>query len=482
MQRQSISRLALAVSSALTLTLAANPAMAQSAPSGASESGGLTEIVVTAQRKSESLITVPVAVTAVNSEVLQRSNITSLESAAAVVPFVTIARVGAGNGGFMSIRGIASTPQDAGAQQSVLTNVDYVLIGRGRLATMAMFDIGQIEVLKGPQALYYGKNTTAGVFSITSNDPGRTFGGYIKGGYEFEARHRYVDAAVDYPLNDTLRMRVAGHYWKMRGYVYNAALPTAYPTIATSAYKPWVDAGITTAPGAADKWGPNDEEIAGRVTLVYEPSNDLTAKLKYTFAHTGNKGSGGTSLYLPYCFGGQTGITQIFAPNPVGAFDANSDCNADFRTSSGALPPALTKNAALMRDGVQYAFANGHLASLNIDYQVADHLKLSAITGYYNVVYQGTGNYSPSVWSGVFAATRDTAWGLSQELRLASDFDAPVNFELGAFIDRLHQDTNGQSIVAPHAADPVTGQYITYARTTNSTSRSYSVFGKVNWE
>lgn len=478
MNTQSISRLALVASSALSLTFAANPALAQSAPSGASDTGGLTEIVVTAQRKSESLISVPVAVTAVNSEVLQRANVTSIESAAAIVPFVTITRVGAGNGGFMSIRGIGSTPVDAGAQQSVLSNIDYVLIGRGRLATMAMFDIGQVEVLKGPQALYYGKNTTAGVFSITSNDPGRTFGGYVKAGYEFEAHQRYLDAAVDVPLGETLRARVAGHYSKMRGYVRNTALPTAYPV--GSAYQPWINAGITTAPGAYAPWGPNDEEIGGRLTLVYEPSSDFTAKLKYTYAHTGNKGLGGTALYQPYCFNA-TNISQVFAP-AAGVVDPYSDCNRDQVMSSGALPQGLTKNAGLYRDGVQYAFANGQLASLNIDYQIADNLKLSAITGYYNVIYQGTGNYSQSVWAGVFAATRDTAWGLSQELRLESDFDSPVNFEIGAFVDRLHQDTNGQSIVAPHAADPVTGQFVTYARTTDSTSRSYSVFGKVKWD
>jgi len=473
MNSQSISRLALIASSALSLTFAANPAFAQTAEAGASDNGGLADIVVTAQRKSESLIDVPVAVTAVDSAVLQRSNITSLESAAAIVPFVTIARVGSGNGGFMSIRGIASTPQDAGAQQSVLTNIDYVLIGRGRLATMAMFDVGQVEVLKGPQALYYGKNTTAGVFSMTSNDPGRNFGGYVKAGYEFEAHQRSVDAAVDYPLNDTLRMRVAGHYSKMRGYTYNAAVATPYPV--GSAYQPWINAGATVAPGASNPWGPADEEVGGRVTMVYEPTSELTAKLKYTYARTTAHGTGGTALYQPYCVGNTTLAT-------FGVNDPYSDCNRDFRISAGDWPSILASKTPMLRDGVPYAFANGHLASLNIDYQVADNLKLSAITGYYNVVYQGTGNFSPTVWAGIFTGTRDGAWGLSQELRLASSYDGPVNFEIGAFLDKLHQYTFGAAAVAPTPADPATGQFITYSRFTDSTSRSYSAFGKVNWE
>ncbi len=59
---------------------------------------------------------------------------------------------------------------DTGVQQSVLANVDDVLIGRGRLIRAGLFDVQQMEVLKGPQALFYGKNSPAGAVSITSAD------------------------------------------------------------------------------------------------------------------------------------------------------------------------------------------------------------------------------------------------------------------------------------------------------------------------
>ena len=116
-------RIAMIASTALSFVLTATVTYAQTTEAPAEEteaSGGLSEIVVTARRKSESLIDVPVAVTAVNAEVLDRANITSLESAAAIVPFVTISRVASGNGGFMSIRGIASTPQDAGGLPAMI--------------------------------------------------------------------------------------------------------------------------------------------------------------------------------------------------------------------------------------------------------------------------------------------------------------------------------------------------------------------------
>ncbi len=468
----------LAAGAALAFILATDAAHAQSADPQQAEdtesAGGLSDIVVTARRKSESLISVPLAVTAVNSAMLERSNVTSLESAAAIVPFVTVARVGAGNGGFMSIRGIASTPQDAGAQQSVLTNIDYILIGRGRLATMAMFDIKQIEVLKGPQSLYYGKNTTAGVFSITSNDPGSTLGGYVKAGYEFEAQQRYLDAAVDVPLNESLKMRVAGHYSKMRGWIRNKAVATAYPV--GGAYQPWITAGITTAPGASSGWGPNDQELAGRVTLVYQPTSDLTAKLKYTFGRTTNTSMGATGLYLPYCLNGQTGVTSF------GALDPYSDCNRDYVTSMGNLPPAIAATNPMYRDGRMFAKTVGHLASLNIDYSLSDNLTLASITGYYHVNFDGSGNFSPSVWAGVFPAFADKASGISQELRLASDFDTPVNFEIGGFIDSLKMSSATSSNVVVSRPDPASGRFDTYTRIYDAKSHSYSVFGKLNWK
>lgn len=468
---------ALCSSTALAASISGSPAFAQASQDAApvaeqnQPSVGLEDIIVTARRSSESLIDVPVAVTAVDSAMLQRANVNSLESAAAIVPFVTIARVGAGNGGFMSIRGIASTPQDAGAQQSVLTNIDYVLVGRGRMATLSMFDIAQVEVLKGPQSLYYGKNTTAGVFSVTSVDPGNEFGGYVRGGYEFEANQRYVDAAIDVPLSEALAMRVAGHFSKMRGYVYNAAVATPYPNI--PAFAPYIAVGASP-PGASNPWGPSDRELAGRVTLLYTPSSDLTVRLKYTYGDV--KGGGGDELYLPYC---RPGLTQITS---FGVADPYSDCKQDFRISSGDFPQQLTVGAPLLRDGVPYSITRGHLASLNIDYQLSDALKLSAITGYYNVFYQGSANFSPAVWAGIFTATRDKAWGLSQEVRLASEFDAPVNFEIGGYVDRLHQDTFGNAAIGPAPRDPATGRFTTYNRLTDSDSHSYSMFGRINWD
>lgn len=461
--------------SSLAIMLAATPAFAQSASdneSAARPSEGLSEIIVTARRKEESLIDVPVAVTAVNSEVLARANVTSLESAAAIVPFVTIARVTSGNGGFMSIRGIASTPQDAGAQQSVLTNIDYVLVGRGRMATMAMFDIAQIEVLKGPQALYFGKNTTAGVVSITSRDPGQDFGGTVKAGYEFEANQRYLDAAVDVPLTDALRMRLAGHYSKMRGWLKNNAQPINYPV--GSAFQPWINAGVTTAPGTTAKWGPADEEIAGRVTMVFEPNSDLTAKLKYTYGQTSSNGTGGSELYVPYCVNTDKLISY-------GLVDPYSDCANDFQQSQGDFPAALAVNTELLRNGVRYARTTGHLASLNIDYRLSDHLTLASITGYYNVGYQASSNNSPTAYAGIFTGTRDRAHGFSQELRLASEFDAPVNFEIGGYFDKLHQDTFGNAIVIPGPVRPESGNFLDYKRLTDSDSKSASLFAKLNW-
>ena len=185
--------------------------------------------MVSARRSSERLIDVPVAVSALSPDTLTRNSITNLARVAQIVPFVNLTPVPAQGGALFAIRGIGSPPTDPGIQQSVLVNVDNVMIGRGRVAQAGLFDLSQIEVLKGPQALFFGKNSPAGVISVTTADPGKSLAGYVRAGYEFEAHERYAEGAIGGPLTDTFRVRVAGRYSFIRGYLHNVAQPGSYP-------------------------------------------------------------------------------------------------------------------------------------------------------------------------------------------------------------------------------------------------------------
>ncbi|WIW89468.1 TonB-dependent receptor [Sphingobium sp. V4] len=433
--------------------------------------GGLEDIIVTARRSSESLLKVPVAVTALSSDALVRNNVTTLESAAQLVPFVTLARFAAGNGALLSIRGIGSTPTDAGVQQSVLVNFDNVLVGRGRLIQQGLYDLAQMEVLKGPQALFYGKNSPAGVISITTADPGNKLEGYARAGYEFVADERYFEGAIGGPVTDTLKVRLAGRYAAMDGYIHNSAPAQPFPN--TPAFAPWIAAGATL-PGASARLGPNTEDIGARLTVVWDATPSLNIKLKYSYGRARNAGD--DELYILYC---GRGITH---PSAYGSLDLNGDCAFDRHTSVSDFPAVLTANMPEANGGVPYGRLTTHIASLNANWEINDQLKLAAITGFYDLRNTSSFVANQTSFAGIYNVAEEHTWSIAQELRLSSDFDAPVNFVIGGYIDRIHQWNNNHSAIAPLPVDPATGKYYTYDRLIDFVSTSQSVFGQIIWD
>ena len=146
-------------------------ASAQQAPGTApqAESGrGLEEIVVTARRSSERLINVPVAVTALSAASLEKAHVSDLQQVAQMTPNLIIGSASSGTGGSITLRGVGTSFLDPGLDQSVGLNADGVSLSRGHFLLAAQFDLKQIEVLKGPQALFFGKNSPAGVISMTT--------------------------------------------------------------------------------------------------------------------------------------------------------------------------------------------------------------------------------------------------------------------------------------------------------------------------
>lgn len=131
----------------------------------------LEEVVVSARRQAETLQDVPVTIAAMTEADLDRYNITNLADAAKMVPNMLVAQGGSGNGSNLRLRGVGSSSISAAFDQSVAVNVDGVIVNRGRFIHNSYLDMGQLEILKGPQSLYFGKSATAGVISITTNDP-----------------------------------------------------------------------------------------------------------------------------------------------------------------------------------------------------------------------------------------------------------------------------------------------------------------------
>jgi iron complex outermembrane receptor protein len=155
-----------AVAAALTI-----PLQAQAQEAGDDE-GGLTEIIVTAQKREQSLQDVPIAVTAVTGESLQANRIFSVNDLSGLAPGMTVKPSPGGSSvPVFTIRGQSSYGVVPGSDKQVSIYIDGVYVGSPRGSIFEMPDIQRIEVLRGPQGTLFGRNATAGAISVTTRDP-----------------------------------------------------------------------------------------------------------------------------------------------------------------------------------------------------------------------------------------------------------------------------------------------------------------------
>ena len=161
----------------------------------------LEEITVTAQRRAESLQSVPIAITAVTAADLQRNGIHELGTLSGQVPGLTFSPFAPGQN-IVSLRGVSSNDDGAGTDNSVAVFVDDVYLGRVSNINPEMFDVDRVEVLRGPQGTLYGKNTIGGAINIISSRP-NTEHLDIKGNVEFgNYRTHNFSGLMTGPLGD----------------------------------------------------------------------------------------------------------------------------------------------------------------------------------------------------------------------------------------------------------------------------------------
>ncbi|OCC22901.1 hypothetical protein MB02_14115 [Croceicoccus estronivorus] len=197
------------------------PSLAQTTE-GASETSGLGEIIVTAQRREERNQDVPIAITAFTPETLQKNNITDAQGLNGLVPSMTIGSKGQGSRDTMSptIRGQGATFQAAPGVVVYMSEVPlapaYTLSMQGGHGNFV--DLENVQVLSGPQGTLFGRNTTGGAVLLTPKKPTNDFEGYIEGSlgnYDL----RGLEGAINVPVvDDKLMIRVTGAYRDRDGF------------------------------------------------------------------------------------------------------------------------------------------------------------------------------------------------------------------------------------------------------------------------
>ena len=177
---------------------------------------GIEEIVVTAQKRTESVQDVPISIVAVTGDELARTGTTDFLNLAGRVPTLQYSQ--AGGESQIYIRGIGSNLLAVGADPSVAIHLDGVYLGRPNMGMNQFLDVDRVEVLRGPQGTLYGRNATGGSINIVSKQPTEEMEGYVSVGTGSFSRQE-LNAAVGGPLSDQWGFRVAGRYVKDDGYI-----------------------------------------------------------------------------------------------------------------------------------------------------------------------------------------------------------------------------------------------------------------------
>jgi iron complex outermembrane receptor protein len=212
-------RCLVAASLVTSVHVSAQDAAPQAEVSG---SDGLEEIVVSARRTEENLQRTPIAITALTGDALEIRQVMTVTEIGAFVPNVNFqsgtAIAGSTNTVALFIRGIGQTDFNLTIDPGVGLYVDGVYVSRSVGALLDTVDLERVEVLRGPQGTLFGKNTIGGAVSLTTRQPGDSFGATLEG-TAGNYNRADVRAAVDVPVSDILKLRFTGSLQTRDGYV-----------------------------------------------------------------------------------------------------------------------------------------------------------------------------------------------------------------------------------------------------------------------
>ena len=239
--------------------------LAQTAPLDQVSAGVLEEIIVTANRREEALQKSSLSIQVLSDDQIRQAGVTHSQDLNRLIPGIQIA--GGGNAAQIYIRGVGDFAASPLSNPAVAVNVDGVYISRPQGVNSSFYDLERLEVLRGPQGTLYGRNASGGALNIITNRPSVDgVDGYASLGFGnyslFEAQ-----GAINVPLSDSVAVRVAANYVNRDGYLSDDT---------------------------------NDEDTtAGRVRLLFQPSDDFSLLLNADVAEEKGKGPGYVQLPRP---------------------------------------------------------------------------------------------------------------------------------------------------------------------------------------
>ncbi len=418
------------------------------------------EVVVTARRQDETLQDVPVTITSVGGEQLEAFQLDQPQEIAERIPNFRIQTGGSGSGGTLNLRGVGSSAISAAFDSAVAFDIDGVQVSRMRMVQSAFMDLEQVDVLKGPQSLYFGKSASAGVISFASANPGEEFEAKIGAGYDFEMDGQYVDGFISGPLSDTVGARLAFRYAETDEFWENNS-PRA----------------------SSDSMG--EEDLNARLTLTWNPTDTFSANFKYTA--TTHEADNAIGAYDILCsVPGDPQETSFAGALLPSGYDCDEDDGVATLGDHGALH---AQNFAGNANLTPFEELDTTLTRLQLDWDINERLTLTSVTSYFDLDEEGADSYGYDNNGFGSNITKNTTEAFAQEFRLAGDLNDSVSFLLGAF----YQDRELVFDTAQHAVggaqfalifqtpviDPVTGFTDDWRKIHTTDSETLSFFASV---
>ena len=245
------------------------------------QGSALEEVIVTAQKREESIQDVGIAITAFSGEQLDALGITDSTAIAEFTPGMHISGNNAGYTQQFTIRGATQNDFNDLAEAPNAVYIDEAYQAAGQAQLFSQFDMERVEILKGPQGTLFGRNATGGLVHYVTKKPGDEFEGYGDIQYGRYDTVRF-EGAVGGPLTEGIKARVSGFYRSNDPILKNVFQPD---DVAQGGYGPWIGntAGLNgSTDGQADLWAEDSHALRGQ--LLLEPSDTVEIQVKGQYA------------------------------------------------------------------------------------------------------------------------------------------------------------------------------------------------------
>lgn len=416
MNISSIRSIALIGSSGLAITLA-TPAFAETAPGqAAAESGdnGLAEIIVTAQKRSESANAVALSITAATGDELLRAGVRSTDDLVKIVPSLTVAK-SQSNTPIYTLRGVGFQSQNLTSTSPVGIYVDEVAYAYPYMASNVAFDLERVEVLKGPQGTLFGRSTTGGVVNYIIAKPKDTTSGSVSiegGSYGRIGGQAHITG----PLGANLSYRLAGNVENSStGWQRSVTRPT-------------------------DRLG-KIERYAVRGSLLWQPTTDFEALFSASYWKDNS------DTQAPQATGYVPGNPQFADPRVAASLIPNpTDARLADWTPLSYQPTKARVRPAFKADGEFYGL------SLRLNYKLSESVTLTSLTSYGDVKRNDVTSVDGVATEILTNINPGRVKSFSQELRLSGD-TGQIKWLIGGSYsdDRLKEDVIAETYDASAA-------------------------------